>query len=246
MIKSEIIARLTGLVFFYRWHPEVALRYLPIVDQIRKMKGNINILDIGSGGLGITPYLKREVTGVDLEFLPPLHRSLKKVKASAMKLPFKNNSFDIVLSVDMLEHLNRNDRQLAIDEMFRVARKVIFIAVPCGNLSTKQDYELDKLYFDKYKKHYHFLEEQLSFGLPEARDIKKSIIFSAKRMHKIIRLKEESNENLKLRRFLMKGFISDNIIINIFFRKLLLFALPFFRLMNSEPVYRKIFKVDLI
>lgn len=246
MIKSEIIARLTGFGYFYRWHPEVAIRYLPIVDQIRKIKDNINILDVGSGGLGIAPYIKREVTGVDLEFLPPLHRSLKKVKASAMKLPFKNNSFDIVLSVDMLEHLNRNDRQLAIDEMFRVARKVIFIAVPCGNLSTKQDYELDKLYFAKYKSHYHFLQEQLSFGLPEAGDIKKSIIFSARKMHKKIRLKEEGNENLKLRWLLMKSFISDNIIINIFFRKLLLFALPLFRQMDSEPPYRKIFKVDLI
>lgn len=246
MIKSEIISRLTGFGFFYRWHPEVALRYLPIVDQIRKMKGNINILDIGSGGLGIAPYLRREVTGVDLKFLPPLYPGLNKITASATKLPFNNNSFEVAVSVDMLEHLNANDRLLAIDEMLRVVRKVIFIAVPCGDLSTEQDRELDKLYFDKHKTHYHFLEEQLSLGLPEESDIRKSILLSAKKTHKKIRLTEEGNENLKLRWFLMKGFISDNIIINIFFRKLLLFALPFFRLMNSEPVYRKIFKVDLI
>ncbi len=246
MIKSEIISRLTGLGFFYRWHPEVALRYLPIVDKIRKIKDYIKILDIGSGGLGIAPYVKREVTGVDLKFSPPFHHALNKVTASATKLPFNNNTYDVVVSVDMLEHLNANDRLLAINEMLRVAQKVVFIAVPCGDLSTKQDRELDILYFDKYKIHYHFLEEQLSFGLPEAGDIKKSIIFSARRMHKIIRLTEEGNESLKLRWFLMKGFISDNIVINIFYRKLLLFALPFFKHLNSEPTYRKIFKVDLI
>lgn len=246
MIKSEIISRLTGVGYFYRWHPEVALRYLPIVDQIQKLERKLNILDIGSGGLGIAPYLRREVTGVDLKFSSPFHPALKKVNASATKLPFKNNSYDVVVSVDMLEHLNANDRILAIDEMLRVVRKVIFIAVPCGDLSTEQDRVLDKLYFDKHKTHYRFLEEQLSFGLPEANDIKKSIIFSANRMHKKIRLTEEGNENLKLRWFLMTGFISDNIIINIFFRKLLLFGLPFLRLMNSEPVYRRIFKVDLI
>lgn len=53
MIKSEIISRLTGFGYFYRWHPEVALRYLPIVDQIQKLERKLNILDIGSGGLGI-------------------------------------------------------------------------------------------------------------------------------------------------------------------------------------------------
>ncbi len=246
MIKSEIISRLTGFGYFYRWHPEVALRYLPIVDQIRKIKDNINILDIGSGGLGIAPYIKRDVTGVDLKFSPPLHPRLKKITASATKLPFNNNTYDVVVSVDMLEHLIANDRLLAIDEMLRVVRKVIFIAVPCGDLSAKQDRELDKMYFDKYHSHYHFLKEQLSFGLPDSNDIKKSILLSAKKTHKKIRLTEEGNENLKLRWFLMKGFISDNIIINIFFRKLLLFALPFFQHLNSEPAYRKIFKVDLI
>lgn len=246
MIKTEFISKLTGLWFFYRWHPEVSLRYLPIVDQIKKLEKKLNILDVGSGGLGIVPYLKREVTGVDLEFSPPLHPSLKKVNASAIKLPFNNNTYEIVLSVDMLEHLNRNDRQLAIDEMFRVARKVIFIAVPCGDLSTKQDQELDKLYYDKYKSHYHFLQEQLLLGLPQTGEIKKSILFAAKKTHKKIKLTEEGNENLNLRWFLMRGFISNNIFINIFFRKLLLFAFPFFRQMNSEPTYRRIFKIDLI
>ena len=246
MIKSEFLTRLSGLFVFYRWHPEVALRYLPIVDQIQKLEGNLNILDIGSGGLGIAPYIRREVTGIDLKFSPPFHPALKKVTANATKLPFKNNTYDVVVSVDMLEHLNANNRLLAIDEMLRVVRKVLFIAVPCGDISAKQDRELDKLYFDKYKTHYHFLEEQLSFGLPEAGDIKKSIIFSAKRMHKKIRMTEEGNESIKLRWFLMKGFISDNIIINIFFRKLLLFGLPFIQNLNSKPTYRKIFKVDLI
>ena len=246
MRNNRLINLLKGLFFWQGWHPEVALRYLPVVSEIKKLGRQPQVLDIGSGGLGIAPYIRREVTGIDLKFSPPFHPALKKVTANATKLPFKNNTYDVVVSVDMLEHLNANNRLLAIDEMLRVVRKVLFIAVPCGDISAKQDRELDKLYFDKYKTHYHFLEEQLSFGLPEAGDIKKSIIFSAKRMHKKIRMTEEGNESIKLRWFLMKGFISDNIIINIFFRKLLLFGLPFIQNLNSKPTYRKIFKVDLI
>ena len=57
---------------FNRWHPQLALRYLPIVRYI-KNSGLVNpsILEVGSGSLGIGPYLKKEFTGADIEFSGP-------------------------------------------------------------------------------------------------------------------------------------------------------------------------------
>ncbi|MBI4990704.1 methyltransferase domain-containing protein [Candidatus Gottesmanbacteria bacterium] len=99
---KEFLIKLSSLWFFYRWHPEVALRYMPIVSEIKKLDEEISILEVGSGGLGITPYLRKKMTGVDVEFKPPFHPLLHKIEALATKLPFKDGSFDVVISIDML------------------------------------------------------------------------------------------------------------------------------------------------
>src|SRR3989338_7491070 len=99
--------------FFYRWHPEVALRYLPLVKEIKALPGS-TILEVGSGGLCITPYLGASVTGLDVEFNPPFHPLLNRVVGSVLQIPFKKDSFDIVVCVDTLEHLQSKHRQKAV------------------------------------------------------------------------------------------------------------------------------------
>src|SRR3989344_3039399 len=111
----HIIERYLGI---YRWHPTIALRYLPMIWKIQRAQpGLFDVLEVGSGGLGIAPYLKRSVVGVDLVFPPPVHPQLVPVKASAARLPFADNSFAVVVSSDMLEHLSKSDRVAAISEM---------------------------------------------------------------------------------------------------------------------------------
>ena len=43
---------------------------------------------------------------------------------------FVDNSFDIVLSIDVLEHLSLDDALLAIDHMKRIARKTVIVYTP--------------------------------------------------------------------------------------------------------------------
>jgi len=245
MVNSEFLARLSGFYFFYRWHPEVALRYLPIVNEIKEMDKKVKILEVGSGGLGIAPYLKKQVTGVDSLFEKPFDPLLERIKAKATKLPFESNSYDVVLTVDMLEHLEKKDREKAIEEMFRVAKKKVIIAVPCGKKAYEQDVLLDRYYQKKRGESFHFLKEQINFGLPDKKSMYDTIEKVAAASGKKIRVKAQGNENLKLRMFLMKGWVSGNIISNVIFRKLFLFCIPIFRLFNQEPTYRQLFFIDI-
>lgn len=245
MIMNEFMAKISGFWFFHRWHPEVALRYLPIVDNIRRINKKIKILEIGSGGLGIAPYLKRQITGVDQNFEKPFDPLLKRINASATHLPFGNNSFEVVLSVDMLEHMENKVRTLAIKEIFRVASNKVIIAVPCGKDAEEQDILLDQYYQKHFGERFHFLKEQIEFGLPEKKDIYDTIAKAAKYNKKKIRIRTVGNENLKLRMFLMKGWSSDDIVLNIIFRKLFILFVPVFRLFNQEPTYRQLFFVDI-
>src|SRR3989344_3812672 len=126
--------------FFYRQHPETALRYLPVVSIIKKAKlEDAKILEIGSGSLGIIPYLKRPIDGVDVDFSGPQTKLLNKIRGSAEKLPFRRNSYEVVIAVDVLEHLEKGQRAIAIYEMLRVAKRLAIIVVPVGKPSEQQD-----------------------------------------------------------------------------------------------------------
>ncbi|OGG16284.1 hypothetical protein A3D77_02390 [Candidatus Gottesmanbacteria bacterium RIFCSPHIGHO2_02_FULL_39_11] len=246
MIESDLLAYITGFFIFYRWHPEVALRYLPIVDSIKKLPGNPSILDVGSGGLGIAPYIRRPVTGLDIEFYPPYHPNLKQVKGSAIGIPFPDNSYDVVVSTDTLEHISTGNRSKAVEEMMRVAKKMFFIGVPAGKKAQEQDERLDYEYERIHHKHYHFLQEQIGLGLPSLEEILKEIKNASLVTHKKVEINIIGNESLKIREVLMQGWMSKNPLKAIFYRKVMLFLIPFLRRRNEEPVYRKIFQVSIL
>jgi len=220
---------------FYRWHPEVAVRYLPIVAEIKKL-GQPTVLEIGSGGLGITPYLGRKVTGLDTKFSPPIHPLSETKIGSGTKIPFVDKSFDVVVSVDTLEHVAKAERKKIIAEMIRVARKEIIVAVPTGKKSEEQDRQLNKAYKQLYGKPYHFLDEQINLGLPEVSEIK-SVIGD--------NIRVEENEPLVLRNFLMRGWMTKNFLAKIFYWKILLLVIPIFKLFDQPPYYRTIFYKNL-
>ena len=246
MIGNDLMAKITGFWFFYRWHPEVALRYLPIAGRINKLKRDVSILEVGSGGLGIAPYLKRTIIGVDSNFSPPFHPRLKKVKGSATKLPFPDASFNVIISVDMLEHLKPKERIKAIREMLRVGKNRVYLAVPCGENSFQQDLFLSKLYMKQTGNSYPFLEEQIHLGLPDEKELYDTIRKEAEIKRKKVEVSVFGNENLQVRSFLMRGFMTRNFIVDVFFRKLLLFAIPILRFINHEPTYRKLFIIDIL
>jgi ubiquinone/menaquinone biosynthesis C-methylase UbiE len=94
---------------------------------IKELKGK-KFLEIGCGlGYFSNKAFKMgaKVTGIDIG--PKLVVINKKLTpkgnflvASASKLPFKDSSFDIVLSTEVIEHVDNQDK--AIKEMFRVLK----------------------------------------------------------------------------------------------------------------------------
>lgn len=232
---------------FWRWHPEVAIRYWPIVQRIKKeeLKGKNKILEVGSGWLGITPYLGQSIIGLDEDFGDRKFDLLNQAKGDTLRMPFKNNSFDFVISVDMLEHLSGKVRIKAVEEIFRVARKKVFLAVPCGGQSLNQDKQLDQEYKKVFKRPFSFLLEHLKYGLPEEKEVLQLIEAAAKKYKKRIKIQIEGNENMVLRGILMEGWMTNNFLVDIFFRKILLIFLPLLLLLNKPPYYRQIFFVTI-
>jgi len=90
------------------------------------------ILDVGCGEGAITNRLARtrEVVGVDTSSTALSHLETTAIEASATRLPLADDSFDLVLSSEMLEHMPRKEYVAALAEMRRVTRRYLLISVP--------------------------------------------------------------------------------------------------------------------
>lgn len=223
------------------WDISIALRYLPIVTDLKKVykEGEI-IAEIGSGITGVTPYLKKLVIGVDVGFdLTKKNEYLTPVKGSALKLPFGDRSIDYVLSVDMLEHIKPVDRPGAVLEMIRSARKKIYLSFPCGSESARVDRYLADYYLKKHGHQYPYLKEHLELGLPDETEVE--TIFKENGRGK---LKIYNNTNLKLWKLLLQLGLSGEKLQSSFYRRLLI-LLPILKHFNFGICYRKLFVFEI-
>jgi 2-polyprenyl-3-methyl-5-hydroxy-6-metoxy-1,4-benzoquinol methylase len=90
------------------------------------------ILDVGCGNGIITNRLSEnwDVTGVDLSAEALSYLKCNKIQASAVSIPVQDESYDLVLSSEMLEHLSASDFVSAIIQFKRISRKYIIVSVP--------------------------------------------------------------------------------------------------------------------
>lgn len=232
--------------FFWRQHPEAALRYSPVVSQIKRLKlEKSKILEIGSGSLGMVPYLKTNIDGIDVDFSGPKTSLLNKIKGTASDLPFRKNSYDVVISVDVLEHLSKDIREKSILEMLRVAKKLAVIVVPTGQLSEAQDLKLQSLWkrvFGTVQN--QFLEEHVKNGLPSADSVLVSIDKSLRKLDKKAKIASHSSLNLNVRYILMRTWISKNKLFYYLYMKGFLLLLPLLKFANFSNCYRTVFVIE--
>ncbi len=90
------------------------------------------IVDVGCGNGVITNVLGSHynVTGVDRSEHALESVETKKLSASADSIPLPDQSFDMVFSSELLEHLNDELLKGTIAEMKRLSKKYVFITVP--------------------------------------------------------------------------------------------------------------------
>ena len=231
--------------YFWRQHPETALRYLPVVSEIKRANlTDSKILEIGSGSLGIIPFLKKPIVGADVDFSGPNTNLLKKIKANADDLPFKKNAFDTSVSVDVLEHLSQERREKAIFEMLRVTKKLAIIVVPEGEDSEKQDRQLQQLHNKVFSKTNQFLDQHVNFGLPRKEQILVAIDKSARKLGKKTKIQSHQILNLGVRNILMRTWITRSKLLYYLYLKGFLLLVPILRYCNFGKCYRRVFVIE--
>ena len=149
------------------------VRYEPVVQLVRELE-NASVLEVGSGSAGLARWLgDRPVTALDTSFddygarddTPP--RDGTSVRGDAMDMPFPDASFDVVVALDVLEHIARIDRPRVLAELARTARRRVVVGCPTGCAA----FEADERLAERLTRRGHdltgtWLAEHLERGFP--------------------------------------------------------------------------------
>lgn len=93
--------------------------------------GISTILDVGCGDGRIMRHLSSyNSVGVDYAFTSVRNVKGRGVQGSSANLPFGDQSFDLVMCCEVLEHLPRGIFERTLQEVKRVARRYVLVSVP--------------------------------------------------------------------------------------------------------------------
>jgi GT2 family glycosyltransferase/SAM-dependent methyltransferase len=174
MVRTRVAARSRSVARFASTsNPDAAVRYSAILDSLRLSSDAAQVLEVGSGSVGISEYLNARVVGVDGNFSATAElgsRGLLRVSADANRLPFANGVFDATVSADMMEHVPAGERRAVLAEMLRVTRPggVVVVTAPMGAAAAWGDRFINRLYTRRTGQGHPWLSEHLETGLPTA------------------------------------------------------------------------------
>jgi hypothetical protein len=84
-----------------------------------------------------------------------------------LRIPHPDDAFDAVVSLDVLEHIDRESRALHVSELARVAARRIVLCCPLGTPEhVAAERELAGWYRETVGASHRFLEEHIEKGLP--------------------------------------------------------------------------------
>lgn len=144
------------------------------------------------------------------------------------KLPFSKGSFDIVTSIDVLEHIPKKDRKGFIDQLLSIASKKVILSFPIG---TKEHIQYEKELKKTLKikgEHVKYLLEHVKHGLPTREEV---LSLTKGKSRKI-----SFSGNLNASKYLFKLFVFDPKIPIV--RKTIYFLKKIFYLLTNELIYQ--------
>ncbi len=149
-------------------------RYSAVAPTIEASSGS-TLLEVGSGSEGFARFAggRWSITACDRDFtdygavaIP--EDGLRRVEGDVTALPFADREFDVVLALDLLEHLRADLRPTALSELARVADGKLIVGCPCGERALKADRALARYYALQPRPVPPWLVEHLENGFPEA------------------------------------------------------------------------------
>jgi ubiquinone/menaquinone biosynthesis C-methylase UbiE len=183
------------------WNPLIRKayksRFLVCFQQLKKNNGKLLELGIGSGYT--IPHLSHQgfkVYGIDLHGkLPDIKNGYQEfnvflIKADAQNLPFIDCSFDSLVAISLLEHLDEPEKTLL--EIKRVLKEdgEISFGIPVKNLFTQLWFLLSRSPATHEHKSHKIIVEQIRKNFKVVKKVQLSLIFPYLHYYIVLRCKK--------------------------------------------------------
>jgi ubiquinone/menaquinone biosynthesis C-methylase UbiE len=103
----------------------------------------INVLEIGVGNGFVSKYLKD--AGVKIDTLDIDVRLNPDIAGTVLDIPIINESFDLVICYEILEHLPFSEFNKALSEIYRVSQQYVILSLPDISPAYRWYLELPKI-----------------------------------------------------------------------------------------------------
>lgn len=156
-------------------------RYSAVVPLIEEIAG-ATLLEVGSGSEGIARFAapRWSLTVCDRDFtdygaVEVPEDGLRRIEGDVTDLPFADREFDVVLALDLLEHIPIESRGRALSELARVTGRRLIAGCPCGEGALRADRMLARYYDMQPRSTPPWLIEHLENGFPDAETLRESL-----------------------------------------------------------------------
>lgn len=139
-----------------------------IISRILTKGESKSVIDVGGTSGLLQMFLNHfEVIALNID-------DSGDVRYAGNMLPYEDNFFDAVVSLDTLEHIPHQDRKGFVEEMLRVAKKEVIFCTPLGTeLHRTIEIELNDAWRREFGEDHRFLMEHIDNGLPTLSEITK-------------------------------------------------------------------------
>jgi ubiquinone/menaquinone biosynthesis C-methylase UbiE len=110
-----------------------------------------SVLEVGIGNRNVYNRLKK--CGIDIVGCDIFKELRPDVVANVVSLPFDDNSFDVVLCAEVLEHLPFEDGMKGLKELSRVAKRILVLTLPQLSYADRFFRKVKSIPFTSYGEH---------------------------------------------------------------------------------------------
>lgn len=149
-----------------------------IINSIRKENETFRILEVGANAhKNLEKFLPNDnVTYLDIELPEELLHDPKYILGDATDMEFDDSEYDIVVALDVFEHIPKDRRENFMNELYRVSSKIALFSAPFN----KQKVALAEERVNKYYKSitgipHRWLAEHIENGLPSLEKVKEHL-----------------------------------------------------------------------
>ncbi len=143
---------------------------LGIFDTILGESAECRFLDVGGYPGDFVRFAMARHPGWEGLTIDTPEEELPRYQAgSGVELPFEDGEFDVVVSMDTLEHIPTSDRERFLTELSRVSRRALILTAPGFHPATAEcERLLNECHRELFGEDHPWLGEHVAFGLPKA------------------------------------------------------------------------------